>query len=138
MILVDVFVKSVKNHWVYDGPFSKSMCFFSRGTPRATQRNTDATWRVLYHIVVRTLYARRMFREYVRSWESLFLFCVVSLYLTCDRYAGLHALAKSEAKEFYTTCKVRDKLWQQRAENDLDTPTALSGQKGWRNPQPGL
>ena len=39
-------------------------CVFSVAEPRATQRKTEATWRVLHHIVVRTLYARRMFWEY--------------------------------------------------------------------------
>ena len=39
----------------------------SSGGRRGTERNLDRQERVLFHIEVRTLYARRMFREICKS-----------------------------------------------------------------------
>ena len=69
VIWLDVFVKSIKNHEVFDGHFSKSMCF-SAGEPRAMGRNLVRPNEYSIHMEVRTLYARRMFREiqYCMGW----------------------------------------------------------------------
>ena len=48
---------------VCEGHVTKSTCFFSAAGRRGTDRKTDRTEWVLFHIEVRTLYARRMFRE---------------------------------------------------------------------------
>ena len=47
---------------VFEGRVTESTCFFSRGTPREPGEHRPRN-RVLYHMEVRTLYARRMFRE---------------------------------------------------------------------------
>ena len=51
---------------VFEGRFSKSMCFYGQATPyyRMQPHPPD---RVLYHMEVRTLNARRMFRELVHA-----------------------------------------------------------------------
>ena len=48
--------------FVFEGHFSKNICFFSQATPRYRMQARTPD-RVLYHMEVRTLYARRMFRE---------------------------------------------------------------------------
>ena len=47
---------------VFEGRFSNSRSLRT-GEPRATGRETTRTERVLCHMVIRTLNARRMFRE---------------------------------------------------------------------------
>ncbi len=47
---------------VFEGRVTECSCFFSRGTPAEPVQDRPAE-RVLYHIEVRTLNARRMFRE---------------------------------------------------------------------------
>ena len=44
--------------------FSKKNLFFTVGGRHGTDRKTDRQARVSYHIEVRTLYARHIFREY--------------------------------------------------------------------------
>ena len=53
-ISLEVFAKSIKNHRVFEGHFSKCTCFLSRGTPgnRAQGRPHE---RVFYYMDIRTL-----------------------------------------------------------------------------------
>ena len=47
---------------VFDGHLSKSMCFFSQAPPRCREE-ACVLERVFYHMEIRTLNARGMFRE---------------------------------------------------------------------------
>ena len=62
VIWLDVFLKSIKTHRVCDGHFSKSMCV-SVAEPWGTEGNLGRQNEYSFHMEVRTLYARRMFRE---------------------------------------------------------------------------
>ena len=62
LTLQSLFVASSKKACVFDGHFSKSSSFFDGGTPRY-RGEPQTPERVSYHIEVRTLNARRIFRE---------------------------------------------------------------------------
>ena len=58
-------LKSVILRRVLDVVFQKARVFVIGGTSRNRQA-PRVHERILYHIEVRTLYARRMFREYIK------------------------------------------------------------------------
>ncbi len=67
-----IFRQNTKTHFVFDSHFSETMCFIDRRTPRNRVEPCPHE-RVLFHIEVRTVYARRMFREKTQKTNNMLL-----------------------------------------------------------------